>query len=232
MSVDHGGLDVLCPGDRDKNPAVVTPYTRNARLMMLRVRQMCCRAHQSTALYPTQHNCTCPKPAWQTLSLRSIRTMPSCRRQQCQGRSKIRPLGRSKSRPSQGEDSFLKGAVSGLERSRGTPVKAAPDVVEAPRNSRRPGRGIRRRKDACEAATAQSAASGILRCLPTFVGAIGPRETLQSTSNRAHRTSHGSLARLVDSRETYNMWTVRAVRRDDVHVRNAGRQHGDESIGA
>ena len=32
---------------------------------------------------------------------------------QCQGRSKIRPLGRSKSRPSQGEDSFLKAAVSG-----------------------------------------------------------------------------------------------------------------------
>ena len=31
----------------------------------------------------------------------------------CQGRSKIRPLGRSKSRPSQGEDSFLKGAVWG-----------------------------------------------------------------------------------------------------------------------
>ena len=31
----------------------------------------------------------------------------------CQGRSKIRPLGRSKSTPSQGEDSFLKGAVSG-----------------------------------------------------------------------------------------------------------------------
>ena len=78
------GKQVAFRGDAAfaKNPAVVTPYTRNARLMMLRVCRMCCRAHQSTALYPTQHNCTCPKPAWQTLPPRSIRATPACRRQQ------------------------------------------------------------------------------------------------------------------------------------------------------
>ena len=41
------------------------------------------------------------------------------RSRECQGRSKNRPLGRSKSRPSQGEDSFLKGAGQGDQAEEG-----------------------------------------------------------------------------------------------------------------